>query len=205
MENDGNEIRAIEQQIWALTRKLTTLRRDASPQEVKNYEFSTSEGATSLLKLFAGQEVLFAIHNMGQACRYCTLWADGLNAFLPHLEDKFAVVLLSKDAPEVQRRFANARGWRFRMASHGGGEYIREQSVGPEAGNQPGVVCYIRSGDRIFRKNSSSFGPGDQFCSFWHLLSLAGHGEETVTPQYNYWRMPSQLEDGGENVLSPRS
>ena len=40
-----------------------------------------------------------------------------------------SVVLLSKESPEVQRRFANSRGWRFRLASHSGGDYIREQTV----------------------------------------------------------------------------
>ena len=60
--------------------------------EVPAYRFQTLSGEVSLLDLFAGRDVLFAIHNMGQACRYCTLWADGLNGFLPHLEDRFAVV-----------------------------------------------------------------------------------------------------------------
>ena len=35
---------------------------------------------------FAGHGRLLAIHNMGQRCRDCTLWADGVNGFLPHLE-----------------------------------------------------------------------------------------------------------------------
>ena len=84
---------------------------------------------------------------------------EGINALLPHLEDQFSVVLLSKDPPESQRRFANARGWRFRLASHGGGEYIREQSVIPGENNTPGLVCYQREGDRIVRRNASVFGP----------------------------------------------
>ncbi len=61
---------------------------------------------------------------MGQGCRYCTVWADGFIGFLPHLENAMSVVLLSKDPPELQRRFANERGWRFRLASHDGGENV---------------------------------------------------------------------------------
>jgi predicted dithiol-disulfide oxidoreductase (DUF899 family) len=64
---------------------------------VKNYEFETLEGSVSLLELFAGKSKLFAIHNMGQGCRYCALWADGINSFLQHLENEFAVVFLSRD------------------------------------------------------------------------------------------------------------
>lgn len=195
-----NEIQKTEQQILELVQKLEKLRKDSVPVAVKNYALKDQTGDVTLLDLFGDKEKLFAIHNMGQGCRYCTLWADGLNGFLPHLEDSLSVVLLSKDAPELQRRFANSRGWRFRLASHGGGEYLKEQTVIPDGGNMPGIVCYQRKGDQIFRKNSSVFGPGDLFCSQWHILSLAGIGMEDWTPQYNYWQRPTKMDDGGQNV-----
>jgi len=112
-----------------------------------------------------------------------------------------SVTLVSKDSPELQRKFANARGWRFRMASHGGGAYIQEQTVTPGAINSPGVVFYERIGNDVFRKNSSEFGPGDSYCSMWSLLGLAGLGEAAWTPQYNHWKQPLKLDDGGLNVL----
>jgi predicted dithiol-disulfide oxidoreductase (DUF899 family) len=196
-----NKIAELEKKIWDMSVELNQLRKDNQPVPVKNYEFDTMEGKVSLLDLFGGKDVLFAIHNMGQGCRYCTLWADGLNAFLPHLEDKFSVVLLSKDAPEAQRRFANSRGWRFRMASHGGGAYLDEQSLDADGKNSPGLVCYLRKGNEIVRKNATGFGPGDQFCSLWHMIGLGGFNEETWTPQYNYWKTPARLDDGGKNVL----
>jgi predicted dithiol-disulfide oxidoreductase (DUF899 family) len=200
-DNPKDEIQKTENEITKLTQKLEKLRKESPPQEVKNYSFQTLNGKASLLDLFHGKDKLFAIHNMGQGCRYCTLWADGFNGFLPHLEDKFAVALLSKDDPETQRRFANSRGWRFVMASHGGGEYIKEQSALAGQGNMPGIVCYERKGDKIYRKNSSVFGPGDQFCSHWHLLSLAGVGTEEWTAQFNYWKRPEKMDDGGGNLL----
>lgn len=195
------EIEQLEDEILKKTTRLYELRRSAPPALVKNYEFKTLEGKTTLLDLFAGKTKLFAIHNMGQGCRYCTLWADGFNPFLPHLESEFAVVLLSRDAPEVQRVFANSRGWRFRLASHGGGEYIREQSVHKGEDNYPGIVCYERKGNQIFKLNSAEFGPGDMFCSIWHILSLGGIGEDAWTPQYSYWERPQKLDDGGLNIL----
>jgi predicted dithiol-disulfide oxidoreductase (DUF899 family) len=196
-----NEIQKLEKEIYDLSLKLAELRKVSTPIEVKNYKFQTLSGEVSLLDLFAGKDQLFAIHNMGQGCRYCTLWADGFNSSLSHLEDRFSVVLMSKDSPELQRKFANSRGWRFRMASHGGGEYIQEQTVQPPQPNMPGIVCYERKGDRIFKKNASVFGPGDQFCSTWHILSLAGVSENEWTPQYNYWQRPAKMDDGGQNVL----
>ena len=117
---------------------------------------------------------------------------------------------MSKDCPDLQREFANSRGWRFRLASHGGGEYMVEQSVLEGAGNMPGAVVYERDGDgdgdgdgdAIYRKSACVFGPGDQYCTMWSLLGLAGMGEDEWTPQFRYWRQPAQLDDGGENVQS---
>src|SRR5690606_11147909 len=109
--------------------KLAALRREQVGQLIENYTFQTIEGEVTLLDLFGDKDVLFAIHNMGQTCGYCTLWADGLNAFLHHLEDCISVVILSIYPPDMQRRFALSRCWRFRTASHGGGVYIREQTV----------------------------------------------------------------------------
>ena len=196
-----NAIVKIEQQMMELGEELAKLRAESVPTPVKNYTFRTTTGDVSLLDLFGDKDTLIAIHNMGQGCRYCTLWADGFNGFVPHLENAAALVLLSKDEPKIQRDFANSRGWRFRLASHLGGDYMKEQSVIPGEGNMPGVVCYTRKGNEIFRKNSSVFGPGDQFCSHWHLISLAGLTPDNWTPQYSYWRQPAKLDDGGNNLL----
>jgi len=195
------EIAELEQQIFELTGKLHELQKTNPGKEVPNYTFATQSGETTLLDLFGNQDRLLVIHNMGQGCRYCTLWADGFNGFVPHLESAMATVLVSKDPPDVQRRFANARGWRFRLASHGGGDYITEQSVAEGSSNMPGAVVYERDGDKITRKNSSIFGPGDSYCSMWSLLGLAGLGEADWTPQYAYWRRPGKLDDGGENLI----
>ena len=173
----------------------------AKGQEVKNYTFETLNGPVALLDLFGGREQLLLIHNMGQGCRYCTLWADGLNGFVPHLESVISLTLVSKDTPEVQRQFANSRGWRFNVASHGGGDYIQEQTVMKGADNMPGAVLYERRGERIFRKNSCIFGPGDLYCSIWNLLGMAGIGEASWTPQFKYWTRPEKMDDGGQDLL----
>lgn len=195
-----NEIARLEQEIAERIERLAALRKAGVGVPVPDYTFQTLVGSTTLLRLFGEKPTLIAIHNMGQACRYCTLWADGFNGILTHLEDAAAVVLLSKDPPHAQRSFANSRGWRFQMASHGGGEYLREQSVVPGGGNAPGVVAYRREGDQIQRVGAASFGPGDLYCALWPLLALAGLGEADWTPQYGYWKRPARLEDGGQNL-----
>ena len=197
----SDEISAIEKQLFELTMKLNELRKTNSGNDVKNYTFLTLDGEASLLDMFGENDRLLVIHNMGQGCRYCTLWADGFNGFLPHLESVMSVVLVSKDAPAVQRKFANSRDWRFRLASHGGGEYIQEQTVMEGESNMPGAVVYEREGSRITRKNASVFGPGDLYCSIWNLLGMAGLGDADWTPQYNYWHRPEKMDDGGANLI----
>lgn len=188
----NNEIIDLEQQIAELIQKLNVLRKASTPEEIPNYTFATLNGETTLLDLFGDKDKLLMIHNMGQGCRYCTLWADGFNGLLTHLEAAMSVVLVSKDSPETQRRFANSRGWRFHMASHGGGDYIQEQTVIDGSTNGPGAVIYERDGNKVYRKNTCTFGPSDIYCSMWSLLGLAGLGEEDWTPQYTYWRRPEK-------------
>ena len=195
-----NELQQAEMKLFELTQKVAKLRAEAIPTPVKNYSFWGLEGERSLLSLFGENDILFVIHNMGEGCRYCTLWADGLNGFVSHIESEFALALVSKDDPQTQRRMANSRQWRFTTVSHGGGEYIQEQSVKAGENNVPGLVCYERRGDEIFRKNAVEFGPGDEFSSLWNVLSLAGKSEANWTPQYQYWKRPKVMDDGGENL-----
>jgi len=196
----NEEIEQIEREIMRLHGRLAELRKLEQGREVPNYSFDTFEGTVTLRDLFGDQDRLLMIHNMGQGCRYCTLWADGINGLLTHLESCMAVALASKDSPEVQRRFAASRSWRLRMVSHGGGDYIREQTVLSGETNMPGAVVYERQGEGILRRNSCVFGGGDSYCAMWPLLGLAGLTEDDWTPQYSYWKRPAVLDDGGLNL-----
>lgn len=193
------EAQRLEAEIMEKALRLAVLRQPEPGVEVKDYLFKTLDGETSLSAMFAGRDRLLVIHNMGGGCRYCTVWADGINGVLCHLEDAMAVVLVSKDPPEVQRRLAQDRVWRFRMASHGGGPYMNEQAIGAE-GNQPGAVVYEKSGAKIIRRGRAPFGPGDLYSPLWHFLALAGIAADDFTPQFHYWRRPQAMEDGGVNM-----
>lgn len=194
-----SEADRLEMEIMEKALTLAALRRAETPAEIRDYAFATLEGETTLSALFGGRGRLLVIHNMGQGCRYCTLWADGINGLLPHLEDAMAVALVSKDPPELQRRLAHDRGWRFRMASHGGGDYMKEQSI--NGANYPGAVVYERQGARILRRGRADFGPGDLYNPLWHLLALGGVGADDWTPQFHYWKRPQQMDDGGQNLM----
>jgi len=196
----NDDIRAKEKELYKLVKEIEEMRSGHEGNEVPDYEFNSSYGKIELSQMFGNKEGLFVIHNMGQGCRYCTLWADGINAFFPHLETEFSVFLVSKDSPDIQRTFANERGWRFKLASHAGESYALEQSVVEGEGNYPGISFFTKQGDKIVKKNNATFGPGDAFCSLWHILSLSGRTDSDWFPQFNYWKPPKSLDDGGQNV-----
>ncbi|MGI9488142.1 MAG: DUF899 family protein [Geminicoccaceae bacterium] len=194
------EAEELEREIMEKAQRLAVLRRAEPDVEVEDYAFQTPDGEVRLSGLFGGCGRLLMIHNMGQGCRYCTLWADGINGVLQHLEDAMAVALVSKDPPEIQRRIALDRGWKFRMASHGGSNYMAEQCAMGDHSNYPGAAVYQRKDDKIMRCSRTSFGPGDLYSPMWHFLGLAGLGMSDWTPQFHYWHRPEKLEDGGENI-----
>ena len=197
----NEKIEQLERELYEKTLALHELKKNVPRVEVPDYTFQTLTGEVTLKQLFAGKDTLLAIHNMGQGCRYCMIWGDGLNGFLPHLESAVSVVMVSKDDPATQQRYANSRQWRFTMASHGGGDYIKQQTVIPDTENMPGVVCYHLDNNKIFRTNASPFGPGDLYCSVWNFLALAGLSSNDFTPQYRYWQRPEKMDDGGDNVV----
>ena len=120
--------------IAALREKMRALQNEAEPEEVENYRFATADGPVRLSELFGGKEHLFVIHNMGKSCPACTMWADGFNGVLPHLENRAAFVVSSPDDPETQRAFAASRGWRFRMVSHQGTSFAADMGYRGETG-----------------------------------------------------------------------
>ena len=65
-----------------------------------SYTFTEGDRTdVSLDELFGDRSDLLVIHNMGRHCRWCTLWADGLNGLLDHMEARTAVVLVNGDEP----------------------------------------------------------------------------------------------------------
>lgn len=196
-----NDIKALEREIYTLTEKLNSLKASAPSVEVQNHTFEGLEGKITLKEMFGNKDKLLVVHNMGQGCRYCTLWADGLNPFVSHLESAVSFVVVSKDDPETQRLFANSRNWRFRMYSHKNSDYMKEHNVDPSEANSPGITSYELKDGKIYKKNASPFGPNDLFCSAWSMLAMAGFTESNWSPQYSYWKRPSKLDDGGQNLI----
>ncbi len=172
--------------IEGLRREMRQVQAEAPPQEVKDYRFRTPAGEVALSELFGEKDALFVIHNMGTGCNHCTLWADGFNGVIHHLENRAAFVLTSPDDPETQAAFAAARGWRFRMVSHQGSSFAEDMGYRRDGKWRAGVSVFKRDGARIVRVSDTGFDEGDDFCATWHLLDLLPEGKAGWAPKRNY-------------------
>jgi len=155
------------------------LRHHRKPENVKDYKFLDTLGNTvRLSQLFAGSADLILIHNMGVHCSYCTLWADGFNGLLKHIENRATLVLESPDLPTIQRKFAADRGWLFRTVSSRGTSFRRDMKYADAKNNPwPGISVFTRSKNgKITRASHASLGPGDNYCALWDLFDLLPAG-----------------------------
>jgi predicted dithiol-disulfide oxidoreductase (DUF899 family) len=174
------------QQITELRNKMRELQQSVEPKEVADYEFAIAEGKVRLSELFGEKEYLFVVHNMGAGCRYCTLWADGFNGILPHIENRAAFVVASPDEPTAQQKFKTGRGWRFRMVSYRDASFAGDMGYRNKDGWLPGVSIFRKQGQKIWRVSDAGFQPGDDFCSIWHFFDLLPEGAGGWQPQYQY-------------------
>lgn len=183
----NDEIRDLEKQVYELGQKLAAARRNATPEPVHDYEFQTTTGTETLANLFCDRNELLTVHNMGKGCPYCTLWADGLNGFVKPLNDRAALVVVSPDAPVVQKDFAESRQWKFKMVSYGDNTFAKDMGYHGPMGYGPGISAFRKSDDgTIVRTGTANFGPGDQFCAVWPIFELLGDKEGDWSPKYNY-------------------
>ncbi len=180
------EIEQLEEELVEKHEKLAEMKRGLPPEVVQDYTLQSQEGPIRLSDLFNGKPDLIVVHNMGRACTYCTLWADGFNGVHHHLENRAGFVVVSPDPLEIQREFAESRGWKFPMASGLGSTFTEEMGFRNEKGWMPGVSTFHRDKGKITRVAKAPFGPGDPFCGVWHLLALLKNGPGDWHPKYTY-------------------
>ena len=176
----------MRQQMQALRQEMHATLRATPPEPVADYQFATPDGPVQLSALFGDKDDLFVIHNMGRGCAYCTLWADGYNGLVPHLESRAAFVVSSPDDPAAQRSFADSRGWRFRMVSHAGTSFAADMGYRGEHGFLPGVSVFRRQDGAIVRVSDTELGPYDEFCALWHFLDMLPDGAGSWRPRFSY-------------------
>ncbi len=141
-----------------------------------------------LSDLFGKHDELILVHNMGKFCPWCTLWADGFNGIIHHLEERAAFVVSTPDEPDVMRKFARSRRWAFNMVSTLGTTLKKDLGFEDENGNyHPGVSIIKKMEDgTLMHISKTPFGPGDDFCSLWYFFDMLDKANPDWNPQINY-------------------
>ena len=181
-------IEAIEIEIQEARKRLRAARRALPPERFEDFTLDGWDGPITLTELFGERRDLIVVHNMGRACPMCTAWADGFIGFTSHLENRATFVVVSPDSVDVQREFAAARGWPFRMVSDSAGEFTKATGFASDDGNPlPGVSTFARGADgSVQRVASSFFGPYDDYCALFHLVDLLADGQNDWWPKFSY-------------------
>lgn len=184
-------IQAQEDKIREMKEKLAEMRRQLDPEKVKDYRFEGPwEETVALSQLFGKHKELIIIHNMGHHCPYCTLWADGFNGFLKHIEDRTAFAIESMDSPETQREFSAERGWKFKMVSSRSNTFRKDMGYGKTKSNlAPGISAFRKDRDgSIVRVSHAQLGPGDNFCSLWDLFDMLPDSNPNWRAKFSYFK-----------------
>jgi predicted dithiol-disulfide oxidoreductase (DUF899 family) len=154
---------------------------------VGDYVFQTPAGAVTLKALFGDRRDLFVVHNMGTGCNSCTMWADGLNGFYPHIRDRASLVVASPDTPAVQAEFAASRGWKFPMVSTKGTTFSADMGFATAKGSpMPGVSAFQQKDGQVSRVSASPFDDYDDFCMAWRFFDLLPEGADGWRPKKSY-------------------
>ena len=191
-----NDVQAELAAAWAdlekAQQRLKEVRRQVPSEPVQDYQLHGPDGAISLSDLFGDKSDLILIHNMGTGCPYCTMWADGFNGVIHHLEDRSAFVVVSPDSVETQQEFRRDRGWRFRMYSAEGSTLFKDMGFESEdehygSNAMPGVSVFHKADDgSVVRVASDFLGPGDAYCSVWNLFDLLRDGVGDWEAKFDY-------------------
>lgn len=181
-----NELMEIENQIETFRKRKIELNSILAAMDVKDYTFKDREGRDiRLSELFGDKNYLILIHNMGKACSYCTMWADGFKDTYKQIEKKASFVLVSPDAPEVHKEFAESRDWGYRSYSAFGTDFIFDMGYDfikdGKHNYWPGVSVFEKKEDgKIVRVAKDIFGPGDFYCNIWHFIDLLPNENITI-------------------------
>lgn len=175
-EKAEKELDIIYQDIEKLRKKVIEINSKLAKMDIEqDYVFHTPEGKEiKLSEMFGDQKYLYTIHNMGKACSYCTMWADGFKDTYKKIQEKGSFFLVSPDSPQIHKEFKDSRGWKYNSVSSEGNTFTKDVGYYVEGkGYWPGVSVFEKSDDgKIKRVSKDFFGPGDPYCNIWHFYDL---------------------------------
>jgi predicted dithiol-disulfide oxidoreductase (DUF899 family) len=130
-------------------------------------------------------------------CPMCTMWVDGLDAVVPHIEQQADYVVASTADPAALRSHARDRGWRnVRLLSCGDSTFQYDFCAEDEEGNQNSTFSVFTldadGGPRHYYSSHPQMATDvyergiDLLSPVWNLLDLtpAGRGDWYASLEY---------------------
>jgi len=198
------ELRQAEVALMQHREKVASLRRQLPlGASVEDYEFlegprdlaDGDEPVTTvrLSELFTSPERALVVQHVmygrrqTSPCPMCTMWVDGLNGVVRHIQQNADFVVAAAADPAVLRAHARARGWdNVRLLSCADNTFQYDLAAEDEEGNQDSTVsvftldadgsprhfysCHPRMAEDIPERGIDLLSP------VWHLLDLTPHG-----------------------------
>ena len=156
----------------------------------KDYVFDTTDGERSLRELFDGRSQLLVYHFMfgpdwKAGCPACSLWADGFDRVIVHLNHRdVTMVCASRASLDQLEAFKQRMGWSFRWVSSLGNEFNYDFGASfPEERRDDGAKHNFTqepSGEE--HAGMSAFALDDG--SVYHTYSCYGRGLEAFNTGY---------------------
>ena len=167
-------IEALENELLEKKKQLALLRQKLPNIKVKDYQFLNHNGSTTKLsEMFGKHQYLVVIHNMGQGCKYCTMWANGFEGIYKHFDDKAGFVLVNSDTVEKQKIFSAKQGWTYPVYSAVENSFTEDLGFQDDKSLWPGTSTFTLKADGSIELMAQAvFGPGDDYCSVWHFYDL---------------------------------
>ena len=182
------ELLAQEKELTRRRDALNTVRRLLPMVEIeKDYAFEGPDGEASLLDLFDGRRQLMVSHFMfdpswDESCPSCSAGADEMSDGLRrHLHTRDTTLVYVSRAPLAKIEAYNARkGWAFPWYSSYGSDFNYGFHVTSYyiEGEQPGLSCFLRDGDRVFHTYATFTRGVEALGGSYAFLDLTGLGRQ---------------------------
>lgn len=157
---------------------------------------------TRLSQLFKdGKDLLLIDHMMfgtdwDEGCPMCSMWADGFDAIVPHVQDRVNFVLVARVELGKLRDWGGRRGWRnLRLLSSEQNSFNKDYNVEIDASRQlPGLSVFRRQpAGGIFHVYTTEASLEerhhrgmDLFTPTWNLFDLLPEGRGDWMPKQFY-------------------
>ena len=208
------ELRQAEVDLMRHRERVAALRRQLPPgTPVPDYEFvegprNLAEGdepvtSVRLSELFTAPDRALVVQHVmygklqSTPCPMCTMWVDGLNAAVRHVQQNADYVVAAAADPPALRAHARARGWdSVRLLSCGDNSFQYDFGAEDEAGAQNSSIsvftldpdgaprhfytCHPQMADDVFERGIDLLSP------VWHLLDLTPRGRGEWYAELDY-------------------